>query len=454
MAHRIPDHPRGDELRIEAFGEPVPAHEGETVAAALLASGRTVFSRSVKYHRPRGPFCLNGRCSNCLMRIDGVPNRFACTTLVKPGMRVDAQNVLGSASLDALGAIDFLFPRGLDHHELFAGVPVVEKAVAGVARHLAGLGQLPDHLPQPTPPAEARHVQLAVVGAGPAGLALARAAAEAGISVELIDESSEPGGRLECELPDGDARRSWARECAEVVADRGRLTLGTLALAAYRDSKGPFLSLRTVAEPEAITLLHADRFAICTGGSETLPIFNGNDLPGVYAARGLLKLIARHGVVPGERAAVLAEHAEGLAVAEALAAAGVEIAAVIDSTGKLSHRSFKVLHGTIEKASGRAELSKVKVTLASGGSETVACELLAIAAPPAPSFELARQLGLKADFVPHVGFTLQVKTDGTTPLPHVFLAGEVTGPMDVEQCIAQGQAAAKMIASARAEVSP
>ena len=154
MPHRLNNvTPRGPEIRIEAFGASIPAYEGETVAAALLA-GKNIFSRSVKYHRPRGPYCLTGRCSHCLTRIGGVPNQFACRTRCTPNRRVEVQNVLGSPKRDALSAIDFLFPRGLDHHEMFAGVPVVEKAVAGVARHLAGLGTLPSAEAPPVPEAE------------------------------------------------------------------------------------------------------------------------------------------------------------------------------------------------------------------------------------------------------------------------------------------------------------
>ncbi|MGZ6131649.1 MAG: (2Fe-2S)-binding protein, partial [Myxococcaceae bacterium] len=68
--------PSGPELTIEFEGKSVRAREGEPAACALLAAGQTVFSRSIKYHRPRGPFCMAASCSNCLVRIDGVPNRF------------------------------------------------------------------------------------------------------------------------------------------------------------------------------------------------------------------------------------------------------------------------------------------------------------------------------------------------------------------------------------------
>ena len=117
---------------------------------------------------------------------------------------------------------------------------------------------------------------------------------------------------------------------------------------------------------------------------QTLPLFENNDLPGIYGARGLMKLIRRHGVVPGERVAVLAEQREGLAVAEALAELGVEIAAVIDPAGTLTHASLPIVAGTIEAASGRTALTKLKVKPRAGRARSIACDLLAVSATPAP----------------------------------------------------------------------
>src|SRR5262245_1347050 len=68
------------------------AFEGDTLASALAADGVEVFSRSFKYHRPRGLLCCNGRCPNCLVEVDGVPNVRACTTLVRDGMAAKHQN--------------------------------------------------------------------------------------------------------------------------------------------------------------------------------------------------------------------------------------------------------------------------------------------------------------------------------------------------------------------------
>ena len=59
-------------------GKPVPALVGQSIGAALYASGVRIFSRSFKYHRPRGLFCVAGECVNCLMQVDGRPNVRVC----------------------------------------------------------------------------------------------------------------------------------------------------------------------------------------------------------------------------------------------------------------------------------------------------------------------------------------------------------------------------------------
>ena len=74
-------------LQFIVNDHPVPAAEGDTVAAALLASGRWTFRRD-QAGAPRGPFCLMGVCQECLVEIDGVPNRRACLLPVAHGMRV------------------------------------------------------------------------------------------------------------------------------------------------------------------------------------------------------------------------------------------------------------------------------------------------------------------------------------------------------------------------------
>lgn len=75
-------------VALEIEGVPVTAREGDTVAAAMLAAGILAGRETPVSGAPRGPFCMMGACFDCLVEIDGAPNRQACMTPVSPGMRV------------------------------------------------------------------------------------------------------------------------------------------------------------------------------------------------------------------------------------------------------------------------------------------------------------------------------------------------------------------------------
>ena len=78
----------GDEsFTIDVDGAAVPACNGQTVAAALLASGRQVFRRTAT-GAPRGVFCGMGVCFDCLVTVNGQGDQRACITPARPGMRV------------------------------------------------------------------------------------------------------------------------------------------------------------------------------------------------------------------------------------------------------------------------------------------------------------------------------------------------------------------------------
>src|SRR5262249_24804083 len=148
VARRLPlsDHARGSEVEIQIADTTVRAYERESIAAAALASGTRVLSRSLKYHRPRTFFCLEGHCSGCLVRLGGVPNLRACQTPCTPGAMAVGQNAFPSAEVDLLGAVDFLFARGLDHHTLMTGSSMLNMLANKVVRQLSGLGKLPDRV--------------------------------------------------------------------------------------------------------------------------------------------------------------------------------------------------------------------------------------------------------------------------------------------------------------------
>jgi predicted molibdopterin-dependent oxidoreductase YjgC len=82
---------RGAALSFTFDGQNVPAYEGETVAAALWATGRSSLRTTARRDEPRGAFCLIGVCFDCLVRVDGRANVRACQQPVRDGMQVESQ---------------------------------------------------------------------------------------------------------------------------------------------------------------------------------------------------------------------------------------------------------------------------------------------------------------------------------------------------------------------------
>jgi len=87
-------------LDIRFNGKTIPIQAGDTVASALYRAGQRIFTRSFKYHRPRGLLCCSGHCPNCLMNVDGVPNVRTCITEAHAGMAVKHQNARPSLDFD------------------------------------------------------------------------------------------------------------------------------------------------------------------------------------------------------------------------------------------------------------------------------------------------------------------------------------------------------------------
>jgi predicted molibdopterin-dependent oxidoreductase YjgC len=105
---RIEEHPilgplkKGKLVRIEVDGKPIDAFEGEPVAAALMAAGKTIFRYTRKRREARGVFCAIGQCTDCMMTVDGVPDVRTCITAVRDGMKIQTQfgsGEFGSTSL-------------------------------------------------------------------------------------------------------------------------------------------------------------------------------------------------------------------------------------------------------------------------------------------------------------------------------------------------------------------
>lgn len=112
MSQRIDDHPilgkpkKGALVTFTFDGKPIQAFEGEPIAAALKAAGVMVHRYTTKRHLPRGVFCAIGRCTDCVMVVDGKPNVRTCITPVKAGMTVQTQYGVSAKPFDGMQATE------------------------------------------------------------------------------------------------------------------------------------------------------------------------------------------------------------------------------------------------------------------------------------------------------------------------------------------------------------
>ncbi len=98
---RIKEHPiLGNEIRrkkvtIYCDNREIKAYEGEMIAAALIANGIRTFRYTKRFDKPRGLYCGIGRCTDCVMTVNGIPNVRTCITPVEEGMVITTQEGLG-----------------------------------------------------------------------------------------------------------------------------------------------------------------------------------------------------------------------------------------------------------------------------------------------------------------------------------------------------------------------
>ena len=398
---------RADErVTITFDGAKISAIRGEPVVAALVAAGKIALARSPKFHRPRGPACLRAACDGCLARVDECPNVMTCMVAAREGLAVKTQNTLGSREMDVLRMTDWFFPEGLNHHELFAGVPGVQALMQSFARRVAGLGRLPHEVVMPRPAAR-READVVVIGAGPAGMAAATKIASQGRRVDVIDDALEPGGGVRAL---GQGAKAWA-----AITDdfRSAMSSGAIAYRASTTAGAFYGDDLLVVGPQGAEVLGARAFVLAPGAHDGVLAFEGNDVPGVMSARAAGWLLAR-GVLVGARVVVV--------VAEGGGPFGEDYARSVGETGACQ---VTLVRGEPVRVGGSLRAKSV-VVREDGVERTLKADAVLIDAPRAPAYELCEQAGATLRHEPR-GFFAETTDGKIAGKDNVWALGEVVG---------------------------
>jgi sarcosine oxidase subunit alpha len=451
------DRSRAVSFRFE--GRTYSGYAGDVISSALWAADQQLLGRSFKYHRPRGVLSLANHDVNALVEDRAHINLRADTTPIADGMDVTAVNTFGSAGVqgDRAKVIDKLsafLPVGF-YYKAFHRPKAWAPRWEAFFRHMTGLGSVKADTPRIVTAKRYDACEVLVIGAGPAGLAAAIAAAKAGASVVLVDENARAGGSLTYARAGGkEALGKLGMLLQEARAVRRlRILTGTFAAGYYTDHWVPLV------DAQRMTKMRARAVVMAGGVFEQPAVFRNNDLPGVMLASAAQRLIYRYAVKPMRTAVVLTANCEGYEAALDLAQAGVRVAAVVDlrpegepsaAAQRVEQAAVRMLQGwcVYEATASGDRLGGVVVCplTASGEAnaarpETIACDGLAMSVGFAPAANLLYQAGAKMRYEPGI----EQLVPATLP-PGVFAAGRVNGVFDLDQRLRDGERAGLLAA--------
>lgn len=430
--HPILDFKRGEKVRFQFNGEKIEGYRNESIAAALFASEAKIFSRSRRFGRPRGWFCGIGKCSSCLMRVNGIPNVRTCITPIKEEMRVESQDRKGALS--------------------------DESSVKGEMKE------------------EEKDVQILVIGGGPAGLEAGITARKLGLDTLIVDENLIAGGQLLKQTHKffgSKEQHAGVRgiEIAKMMLKqlkkyKGQYLTETSIIGHYgKGEKHKFLAIQNREEGYEIIEINADNVVAAPGASENYLPFPKNWLPGVYGAGGVQTLMNLYGVKPGNEALIVGAGNVGLILGYQLLQAGVEVKAVVEAMphigGYLVHASKLarlgvpiLLRHTIKRAKGDEYVNGAIIVQVDedgqpieGTEQELDVDLICIAVGLLPSTKILFQAGCEGMFVNELGGWVPIHNQNMkTTLDGMYLAGDVSGIEEATTAMMEGRIAGADIA--------
>jgi len=406
-------------LNFTFDGKAYEGAQGDTLASALLANGVHLMGRSFKYHRPRGVVGAGSEEPNALVTFDRgegrvTPNVRATALELFEGLKAESQNRSPNLKFD-VGAFNnvfsMFFPAGFYNKTFMWPKSFWDKVYEPFIRNMAGLGPAPIANDPDNYASTYGHCETLIIGAGPAGIAAALAAAKKGDRVILVDEQAELGGSLlstpDVEI-DGVKATNWLGKSLKTLAKTENVTLmpRTTAIGYWHDNFVALSERLTDHIPdmdvgpvrEELHRIRAGRVILAQGGIERPLVFNGNDRPGVMLASAAQTYLNKYGVAVGNEVAVFTSHDAAYQAAFDLADANIRIPAIIDVRENIrddlimgcTQRGIElILSSFVSKTSGKLRIKSLEAyTPATGAKRTIKCDAIIMSGGWTPSLHL------------------------------------------------------------------
>ena len=447
-------------LAFRYLGRPMTGFAGDTVASALYANGVRIFGRSLKYHRPRGLYNMDGESSNTFMQIDGVPNECAETTVLREGMSVRAQNVRGDPRTDRfafIDAFDRLMPAGFQYrlfHRPYRLWPLFRNAL----RRMAGTGVLDvgagtgdwakDARQARDAPRVERYLNadVAVIGGGVAGMAAALAAAGGGLRVCLFERGASGAS---------EASGTSVASAASAPPPNVKVFTNSPVTGVWGENLVTGFTVGREGDPfrECHWECRAKTVIVAAGCLERPLVFNHNDRPGVMQAGTARRLARTYAVRPGNAAVFSVGDDLSLEAAADLADLGVRVVAVADArepgrqeaarVAELERRGIAFLPGwAASRAAGTRRVTACELREIDGaGSRRLRCDLIVANAGWQPRIGALASAGARLEYCTHTHTFQPAELPGG-----VFAAGSMTGLRDPRAIEVSGTVAGRRAA--------
>jgi thioredoxin reductase len=306
--------------------------------------------------------------------------------------------------------------------------------------------------------------ELAVIGAGPAGLCAAIEAARLGVETTIVDEHVRPGGQLFKQIHKffGSYRHHAGirgftigeKLLDEIEKLRVRILLSSVAFGFFEDG------IIGVYSSGRVFPLRAVKTVIATGAIEKPLDFKGWTLPGVMGAGAVQTMINVHGILPGTRVLMIGSGNVGLIVSYQLIQAGAEVVALVEAlpevsgwhvhAGKICRLGVPILLShTIEQATGRSSVEGAVVAeidsdcrIKEGSQKKLDVDLICVAVGLRPLVELAQLANCHLDYVPGLGGFLPMHNEHMrTSREGIYVAGDITGIEEASTAMEEGKLA-------------